>query len=314
MSSSARSSARSARQRASRPASSSAPPSAARRSAAPRATAAWSARSARRASSHWSSRAATASAFCAEPGPLAACAACRSEYQRERPAGGQQQPHRRGQGQVHPPPLPLLAGLGLGLRPLPLGPHPVQLRGPGPLVGRGPQVGHRPRHLPRVGRPVGLLRRQAPLAQLDQARVGPAPSSRAKASPSLARAASWRVDSESAPTYGGRPVRTAHRMAPRPNTSLRASIWSTAPMACSGGMYAGVPSTLPVRVASPAPRSESIADAAAVASSPAVGSPGPAAGPRTLARPQSMTWTSPNAPTMTFAGFRSRWITPRPWA
>ena len=23
-----------------------------------------------------------------------------------------------------------------------------------------------------------------------------------------------------------------------------------------------------------------------------------------------MTWTSPNAPTMTFAGFRSRWITP----
>ena len=27
-----------------------------------------------------------------------------------------------------------------------------------------------------------------------------------------------------------------------------------------------------------------------------------------------MTWTSPNAPTMMFAGFRSRWITPRAWA
>src|SRR5262249_36629331 len=27
-----------------------------------------------------------------------------------------------------------------------------------------------------------------------------------------------------------------------------------------------------------------------------------------------MTWTSPNAPTMTFAGFKSRWITRRRWA
>src|SRR4051812_25563728 len=27
-----------------------------------------------------------------------------------------------------------------------------------------------------------------------------------------------------------------------------------------------------------------------------------------------MTWTSPNAPTMTLAGFRSRWSTPRLWA
>ncbi len=34
---------------------------------------------------------------------------------------------------------------------------------------------------------------------------------------------------------------------------------------------------------------------------------------RTLARPQSMTWTSPNEPTITLEGFRSRWITPRAW-
>ena len=27
-----------------------------------------------------------------------------------------------------------------------------------------------------------------------------------------------------------------------------------------------------------------------------------------------MTWTSPNAPTITFAGFRSRWMTPATWA
>lgn len=34
--------------------------------------------------------------------------------------------------------------------------------------------------------------------------------------------------------------------------------------------------------------------------------------PITLARPQSITWTSPKAPTMTLSGFRSRWTTPRP--
>ena len=34
----------------------------------------------------------------------------------------------------------------------------------------------------------------------------------------------------------------------------------------------------------------------------------------TLASPQSITWTSPNAPTMMFEGLRSRWITPRAWA
>src|SRR5262249_18268785 len=34
----------------------------------------------------------------------------------------------------------------------------------------------------------------------------------------------------------------------------------------------------------------------------------------TVARPQSMTWTSPKAPTMTLDGLRSRWITPLAWA
>src|SRR5262249_48063810 len=33
-----------------------------------------------------------------------------------------------------------------------------------------------------------------------------------------------------------------------------------------------------------------------------------------LARPQSMTWTSPKAPTMTLDGFRSRWTTSWAWA
>ena len=34
----------------------------------------------------------------------------------------------------------------------------------------------------------------------------------------------------------------------------------------------------------------------------------------TLASPQSITWTSPKPPTITFDGFRSRWTTPREWA
>ena len=35
---------------------------------------------------------------------------------------------------------------------------------------------------------------------------------------------------------------------------------------------------------------------------------------RILASPQSMTWTSPKAPTITLAGFKSRWMMPRLWA
>ncbi len=40
-------------------------------------------------------------------------------------------------------------------------------------------------------------------------------------------------------------------MAPSPNTSLRISTLPTAPTACSGGMNAGVPSTLPACVNEP---------------------------------------------------------------
>ena len=41
---------------------------------------------------------------------------------------------------------------------------------------------------------------------------------------------------------------------------------------------------------------------------------GPTVRGKTLARPQSITWTSPKLPTMMFDGFKSRWITPREWA
>ena len=37
-------------------------------------------------------------------------------------------------------------------------------------------------------------------------------------------------------------------------------------------------------------------------------------GPQEAATPQSITRTSPNSPTMMFAGFRSRCSTPRSWA
>ena len=78
-------------------------------------------------------------------------------------------------------------------------------------------------------------------------------------------------------------------------------------------MYAGVPSTLPACDSS---RFEPLRTVATRLSSGA-GWAGGSSAPRslsTLARPQSITWTSPKLPTMTFDGFRSRWITPRAWA
>ena len=82
---------------------------------------------------------------------------------------------------------------------------------------------------------------------------------------------------------GARAVSIVKSSAPSANTSARRSTGS--PRACSGAMKPGVPIT-------------------------AAGSSSATA----LARPQSSTSTSPKAPTMTLAGFRSRWMTPRLWA
>jgi hypothetical protein len=68
-------------------------------------------------------------------------------------------------------------------------------------------------------------------------------------------------------------------------------------------MYAGVPTTLPETVEQPEP-------AALKISSPGSGT----SRLRSRARPQSTTIVSPNEPTMTFDGFRSRWITSSLWA
>ena len=71
-------------------------------------------------------------------------------------------------------------------------------------------------------------------------------------------------------------------------------------------MYAGVPSTLPACDSS---RFEPLRTVATRLSSGAGGAGrlvGRAPSLSTLARPQSITWTSPKLPTMTFDGFRSR--------
>jgi hypothetical protein len=72
-------------------------------------------------------------------------------------------------------------------------------------------------------------------------------------------------------------------------------------------MYAGVPSTLPVSVRS------SVA-ATRYGLSPSLTGPGSSGALRSLAIPQSITTVSPNSPTITFAGFRSRWMMLRPCA
>ena len=70
-------------------------------------------------------------------------------------------------------------------------------------------------------------------------------------------------------------------------------------------MYPGVPSTAPARVSAVSPASP-----VSVAPPPPL-PPLASASPTTRAMPQSSTYTSPYPPSITFAGLRSRWITPR---
>ena len=80
-------------------------------------------------------------------------------------------------------------------------------------------------------------------------------------------------------------------------------------------MYDGVPSTEPGRdsIAADPLRKVQTADASPLARI-AFSSSATPPWSSTLAKPQSMTCTSPKLPTMMFDGFRSRWITPRAWA
>ena len=155
--------------------------------------------------------------------------ACRSCHHATAPPPASSSQHRRRQGRLHLPPLPLLGGLHLR-------PRPVHLRPPGPVLGVRPQPADRLGHLPGVPRPVGRLRRQAPLAQRHQLRLRPAAVQPGEGVVQLRpRRPAGGSTRPSRPTYGGWPVRTAHSTPPRPNTSVRSSSRSTAPIACSGG-------------------------------------------------------------------------------
>ncbi len=100
-----------------------------------------------------------------------------------------------------------------------------------------------------------------------------------------------------APSNGRRPARSSQSSTPSEKTSVRAS--TSRPRACSGDMYATVPSTAP--------------GAERVGSTPIglqVLLPSPGTG-RNAARPKSRTFTCPLPSTMTLPGLMSRWTTPR---
>ena len=81
-------------------------------------------------------------------------------------------------------------------------------------------------------------------------------------------------------------------------------------------MYAGVPRMLPACVGVPLPPA-SLPSLRRVRMTLASGrncvrfSSAMPPSARTLASPQSMSWTSPNCPTITLPGFMSRWRIPR---
>ncbi len=110
---------------------------------------------------------------------------------------------------------------------------------------------------------------------------------------------SARMPVTSSPSNALRPVSISYTTAPSAHTSVRRS--TGRPRACSGDMYAAVPTMTPIRVA-----------AVMVAASEEAPDAGPAS--RALARPKSRTLTAPSFRTLTLAGLRSRWITPAPCA
>ena len=85
--------------------------------------------------------------------------------------------------------------------------------------------------------------------------------------------------------------------------SLRLS--TALPRACSGLMYAAVPSIMPTPVI--------IAGDVIVGDAVASMRP-PLAGSSAFANPKSSTFTVPSGRTLIFAGFRSRWMMPCSWA
>ena len=99
------------------------------------------------------------------------------------------------------------------------------------------------------------------------------------------------------PEKGWCPVAISYNTAPKLKMSVRVS--SAFPSACSGDMYATVPSVAPVCVRD--------SSGAAVSS---VGASAESAKRRTLAKPKSSSFAWPRAVTKMFAGVISRWMMP----
>jgi hypothetical protein len=104
----------------------------------------------------------------------------------------------------------------------------------------------------------------------------------------IARSASSSVISPR-PSCGPRPHSSSYSTTPSEYTSVRVSIAPGSPAACSGLMYASVPTSWPSIVWSVLAASDSVARAI----------------------PKSSTFTAPAWSTRMLPGFRSRWITPR---
>ena len=100
-----------------------------------------------------------------------------------------------------------------------------------------------------------------------------------------------------APANARLPVSISYSTAPKEKISLRRS--TGRPTACSGDMYAAVPRITPVRVWPSVSVGELASDDGGGSSS------------STLAKPKSSTFTTPSGVILMFAGFRSRWTTPR---
>ena len=103
------------------------------------------------------------------------------------------------------------------------------------------------------------------------------------------------------PANGRAPVAISYRTTPNENKSVRES--NSLPSACSGDMYATVPTAAPGLVKC---SSLTVAAVAALA--------GSNLGCITLASPKSSTLACPRLVTKMFAGLMSRWTIPSEWA
>ena len=130
----------------------------------------------------------------------------------------------------------------------------------------------------------------------------------ARRRPGRPGAAFPRISSRAAPTKGGFPVRISQRIAPRPKTSharpagrlrrgpARGPCGPACPARCPPGKVAAAPAGA-VWITLTGVSGSGVGSCRVIGNAPRG---------KTLARPQSITCTSPKLPTITLAGFRSR--------